>query len=233
MHRVPLIGITVSPRSPASMSEEDVLAYCRVVADAGGLPLLVPLIDQVEGYANALDGWLIAGGRDIDPASYGEAAAPETVPIAPLRYEFEKRLWPVFEETGKPILGVCYGCQFLNVQLSGSLVQHIPVPSPGGVSHRTPDSKPAPHRVKLVEGSLAHRTCGELEFESSSSHHQSIARVGSGLRVTAYAPDDVIEAVEVDDGRWILGVQWHPERTPDSPSTRSLLASFVREAAGK
>jgi putative glutamine amidotransferase len=126
--------------------------------------------------------------------------------------------------TGKPILGICYGCQFINVLSGGKLVQHL-------TDHRVEPKGPLPHALNLNPESMVAQACGGAQFEADSSHHQAIETLGEGLRVAGHAMDGTIEAIESANGRWLLGVQWHPERTPESPHTQALLRAFVEEAA--
>lgn len=227
----PLIGVTADLVENASgPPERALLPYCRAIAIGGGVPLILPFVDDPSAYAQQLDGWLIAGGRDLPPGEYGEAPQPETEPISDARHGFEKRLWECFLPTGKPILGICYGCQFVNVRLGGSLHQHIPTAIPNAHPHSGAPGKPLVHPVTVETDSRLAEACGASEFDCSSSHHQAIHRVAPNLRVTARADDGVVEGVESLDGRWLVGVQWHPERTPDSPATVGLMRAFVLAA---
>jgi putative glutamine amidotransferase len=229
MPRAPLIGITTEPpQVSGDRRDRSMTLYAQAVASAGGVPVILPFVDDPSPYAETLDGWLIAGGPDIPSSEYGEEEAPELKPISETRYQFEKALWPAFVASGKPILGICYGCQFISVRFGGSLVQHL---NEGLEMHRGEPGTYPPHPVLLDEASRVAQACGLSEFLAPSSHHQAVNRVGKGLRVSGRAPDGVIEAVEADDGRWILGVQWHPERAPEDPATRALFASFVRACA--
>lgn len=228
----PLIGITADLVENASgPPERALLSYCRAVAIADGVPLVLPFMDDPAPYAQTLDAWLIAGGKDLPPEEYGESPCPETQPISDLRHSFEKRLWKYFLPTGKPILGICYGCQFVNVQLGGSLYQHIPAALPAAHPHSGGQGQPLLHSISVETDSRLGEACGLPRFDSSSSHHQAINRVAPNLRITARAEDGVIEGVESLDGRWLVGVQWHPERTLESPATIGLMRSFVGAAS--
>lgn len=228
----PLIGITADlVENSSGPPERALLPYCQAVAIGGGVPVVLPFVEDPASYAEHVDGWLIAGGRDVPPGEYGELPAPETEPISEARHTFEKRLWETLLPTGKPILGICYGCQFLNVRLGGSLFQHIPAALPMASPHAGGPGRSLLHRVALEADSRLAEACGQAEFDCSSSHHQAIRCVAPGLRIVARADDGVIEGVESLDGRWLVGVQWHPERTIDSPPSRGLMHAFVRAAS--
>ncbi len=230
----PLIGITVEgkrdeadARSGGSMTLN--WNYAQVVSDAGGVPLIIPPMADMAAVSKVIHGWLIPGGSDIDPGRYGEAKHPEAKLQDPSRYEGEAALYKA-APLDLPILGICYGCQFLNVVRGGSLDQHIPdqlghTRHEGGTVER--------HRV---EPSQLARLLQTDEVEGRSYHHQAIARVGEGLRITSRDHEGVIEAVEAEDRPWLIGVQWHPERTATDPVTNRLFVGFIdaaRQYAGR
>jgi putative glutamine amidotransferase len=207
--------------------------YVDAVNRAGGLALLLPSDAQLEErpdeVLDLLDGLILAGGADIDPATYGAEPHEQTVGIVPERDSFEIALARRALERDLPLLGVCRGMQLMNVATGGTLNQHVP-DSHGHEDHRRSIGSfdDADHDVRLEPGSLAARTAGEEVHGTKSHHHQGIDRLGEGLRVTGWAVlDDLPEAIEAPDRRFALGVQWHPE----ADELSSVIENFVREAA--
>jgi putative glutamine amidotransferase len=206
--------------------------YVDAIQAAGGLALMLPPDEQLERepdeVLDLLDGLILAGGADVDPAVYGAAAHPETKGTRAERDTFEVALARRALERDLPFLGICRGMQVMNVALGGTLLQHLPE-SHGHHDHRrVPGSfDGAEHDVRLMAGSLAARAAGEERHETRSHHHQGVDRIGDGLQVSGWsALDELPEAVELADRRFALGVQWHPEADP----TSRLIASLVAEA---
>jgi len=187
--------------------------YSRAVAAAGGIPVLIPLIPGVvEELASRLDGFVLCGSpSDVDPAHYGRPRDPEVKTVHPERDETDWRVLDHAFREKKPVLGICFGMQSLNVYRAGTLIQHIPARIPGALEHKDRQTE---HSVALEAGSrMAEWAGGANAVRVNSTHHQSVDAVGSGLRVVARAPDGVIEAVEGDfPDHFVIGVQWHPER---------------------
>jgi putative glutamine amidotransferase len=207
--------------------------YVDAIQAAGGLALLLPPDAQLEREPDAvldlLDGLILAGGADVDPAVYGADAHPETNGTRTERDTFEVALARRALERDLPFLGICRGMQVMNIALGGTLLQHLPE-SHGHHDHRrVPGSfDGAEHDVRLAAGSLAARAAGEERHETRSHHHQGVDRIGDGLQVSGWSVlDELPEAVELADRRFALGVQWHPEADP----TSRLIASLVAEAA--
>ncbi len=231
----PLIGITTGYEQHGETVVSLGRRYICAVEQAGGVPVtLAPLQEKtlVERYANLLDGLIISGGKDIPPVLYGEDKHPDTDPLPEERPLFEIALVRLFRELDKPVLGICYGCQLLNVAFGGTLIQDIPSQIGNGVKHRRQSaSEPhARHVVTIREGSLLRRILGKAEVEIVSSHHQAVRKPADGLQVTATAPDGVVEAIELEDARFFVGVQWHPEMDPEAEATHRLMHAFVRAA---
>src|SRR5919201_2511910 len=208
-------------------------SYIVAVPPAGGIALMLPpdeaLEDDPDQVLDLIDGLILAGGADIDPASYGETPHPETRGTVPERDGFEIALARRALERDVPLLGVCRGMQLMNVATGGTLLQHLP-DSHGHHEHRrnpgTFDG--ADHDVRLAEDSLAARAAGEVVHATKSHHHQGIDRLGEGLKVTGWSSvDELPEALEVPDRRFALGVQWHPEADERS----RLIEALVEEAA--
>jgi putative glutamine amidotransferase len=234
----PVIGIcTALERAKWSVWDQKAYllprSYIAAVQRAGGIALMLPPDEALERepdqVLDLIDGLILAGGADIDPASYGDAAHPETRGTVPERDGFEIALARRALERDLPLLGVCRGMQHMNVAAGGTLLQHLP-DSHGHHEHRrnpgTFDG--ADHDVRLAEGSLAARAAGELVHGTKSHHHQGIDRLGQGLEVTGWsAIDELPEAFEMPERRFALGVQWHPEADDRS----RLISALVQEAA--
>jgi putative glutamine amidotransferase len=208
-------------------------ACADAVRDQGGLPLPLPWGDApVAGaYLALCDGLLVAGGDfDIEPERYGEARRPGCGPSRPGRTAFEAALAGAALDAGIPVLGICGGMQLLNVVRGGTLFQHLP--DDLGVSHEQPPPKDVPsHEVRVVPGSLLARLCGEDPLPVNSTHHQAVSRPGSGVLVSARAGDGVVEAIELPDLPFALGVQWHPETLAASSRRQSAILGGLVSAA--
>lgn len=207
-------------------------AYVDAVQGASGVAVMIPpdplLERDPDEILDVLDGLILAGGADIDPANYGEEPHPETGKTVPERDSFEIALARRACERDLPVLGICRGMQLLNVAFGGTLLQHLPE-EVGHENHRpTPGSfDGSDHDVRLRAGSLAARAAGEEVHITKSHHHQGIAELGDGLQITGLSTiDDLPEAVEAPNRRFVLGVQWHPEADGDS----RVIAAFVAEA---
>jgi putative glutamine amidotransferase len=189
--------------------------YPAAVQRAGALALVLPPYEAAEHDPDLLldriDGLLLAGGADVDPATYGAERDPETGVTWPERDRFEIELAHRATEREMPVLGACRGMQILNVALGGTLHQHLPDVIGTDVHRHTPGAF-GDHEVWLEEGSLAARAVGAERTAVKSHHHQGIAKLGDGLVATGWAvDDDLIEAVELPGGPYALGVLWHPE----------------------
>jgi putative glutamine amidotransferase len=219
VRRAPLIGI-------ASVNAD---TYVRAIRQAGGVPVILPDHDSdpatIAGYLEQLDGLLMPGGADIPPAEYGESPHPTVEVLDSNRFNFENALGKAWiEQTDKPLLGICLGSQWINVFHGGSLVQDIP--SELGGNHRG-----TTHSVSLQPGSRLHRIFGESEFEVNSWHHQAVDAPGKGLRIAARGADGVVEATETENPeRFLIGVQWHPEKMMPDERQGRLLKAFVEAA---
>ncbi|MFF2147225.1 gamma-glutamyl-gamma-aminobutyrate hydrolase family protein [Kitasatospora sp. NPDC058190] len=213
--RRPLIGIT-SYQDDAAWAVWNQRAslvpqtYVDAVVRAGGTPVLLPpQPGGADHLLDALDGLVLAGGPDIDPARYAATAGSRTGPPHHARDDWESRLLGAALARDLPMLGICRGMQLLNVELGGSLLQHLP-----DESHQVVPARFVRHRVGLVDGSRLAAVLGSAA-EVSCYHHQAVDRLGTGLRVTAWSADGVVEALELPGHRFALGVQWHPETDPD------------------
>ena len=207
------------------------------VLAAGGLPVMLPLLPEEAFLAECVerfDGFLFTGGGDIEPWRYGCAVTAELVSVNPLRDAVELPLARLLaERKDKPVLAICRGCQALCAALGGTLVQDIPSEIPGALPHRQTGPEEAPtHSVRVCPGSLLHRITGQDELRVNSLHHQAVGAPGPRLTVTAQSPDGVVEAVELRNHPFYLGVQWHPERMAPGDSASEALFRALVEAAG-
>jgi putative glutamine amidotransferase len=203
--------------------------YIRAVQDAGAMVLMIPPDPELETdpdeVLDLVDGLILAGGSDIDPSRYGAEPHAETRATVPERDSFEievaRRAW----ERDVPVLGICRGMQLLNVSRGGTLIQHLPDEYGHEDHRRVPGSfDGSDHDVRLAPGSLAARAAGEEVHVTKSHHHQGIETVGEGLEVTGHATlDDLPEAIEAPDRRFMLGVQWHPEADASSTVVEALV----------
>lgn len=210
-----LLSTSTVPRT-TSLRRDDAMTgrnYSEAVALAGGLPLMVANLepDLADAYVRSADALLLTGGGDMDPAIFGEAPDRDLGSVDPERDAFELALYAAFREAGKPVLGVCRGCQVINVAHGGRLHQHLPSVE-GTHQHDQRDYRGFPsHPIELVAGSRLATAYGATRATTNSYHHQSISQVGAGLTAVAKAGDGVVEAVESTDGPLVVAVQWHPE----------------------
>jgi putative glutamine amidotransferase len=212
-------------------------SYVHAVEEAGGVPVLIPLIQDLaalEALLVRLDGLLLPGGQDIQPQHYGEKPHPRLGDVDPELDEFELTLahWALRED--KPILGICRGLQLLNVALGGTLYQDLETQYPGSMRHMYLDLPRSQlvHRILVEPGTLLAQLSGEREFWVNSIHHQAVKDPGQGVRIAARAEDGVVEAIEVPAQRFALALQCHPEEIyRQVPACARLFAAFVRACA--
>lgn len=235
----PLIGITSYPLRPGARIDflgDYVDAVRRAGADAVLLP---PGAGDPARVAWRLDGLILAGGGDLDPATYGGPGHRTIYALDPERDADELALVGHVFDTGLPTLAICRGHQVLNVALGGTLITHLPdaLDPETAVAHRIEtgdDEHPGatPHLVTLDETSLPAGLMGSLAVEPMSWHHQAVDRLGRGLRAVGWAEDGTIEAVAHDDHPWLVSVQWHPELTAGTDVTQQRLFDGLAAAAG-
>ena len=237
----PRIAIPVPHSGDTEYAGRALPQYLRAVELAGGEAVAIPLdfeTSKIEGLIHGCDGVLLPGSRaDVLPEKYGAARDPKTAQADLPRDAVDELLLGNAYEHRKPILGICYGLQILNVHRAGSLLQHIQSP----VNHEAGRKVAIAHDVVLDAGSILARIVKEgngngANLPVNSSHHQAAARVGEGLRVSARCPEDgIIEALEgTDPEHFVLAVQWHPERSvDDDAASRAIFGAFVRASANK
>jgi putative glutamine amidotransferase len=234
----PLIGITTSVTVDKTPERAYVNgAYVRAVQAAGGIPvLLTPHFTPEVQVAiwERLDGLLLTGGGDIEPSRFGELRHPTVDEVSPARDDLELGLTRRAVTEDVPLFAICRGIQVLNVALGGTLVQDIPSEWPNALAHaQSAPRHEATHAVKIMgEGTHLGRVLGTLEIEVNSLHHQAIKQLGEGLREVAWAPDGIVEGVEIPgDGRFVVGVQWHPEElVTHDQAARNLFDALIDAA---
>ncbi len=243
----PMIGVTTQTLQaidgiPPELPDSWVMSrrYLEIVVQAGGAPVLVPLfdreIDLLRAIYDRLDGLLIPGGVDVDPETFGEERLPTLGRIDPPRDRVEVQLARWAAEEGKPALGLCRGLQIMNVALGGTLYQDLAAQRPDAIRH---DYYPTDgfargyiaHDVEVHNASRLADLVGGGTIGVNSMHHQAVREVGAGLRVSAVAPDGLVEAAESDDHPFLIGVQWHPESmVTESAAMGGLFRGFVEAA---
>jgi gamma-glutamyl-gamma-aminobutyrate hydrolase PuuD len=208
--------------------------YVDRVAAAGGIPVLLPPVPDIAEAVSRLDGLMLSGGGDIDPARYGEEPAAEITNVREERDSAEFALLAAAASLQLPVLGICRGMQVINVARGGTLHQHLPgvvghdghAPTPGAFGQ---------HEVRVPPGSRLSQVLGGgglRTLTAPTHHHQGVDRLGKGLTATAWAEDGTIEAFETDPaGPFLLAVQWHPEAGDDLSLFRALIAAAREHAA--
>jgi putative glutamine amidotransferase len=235
----PLIGITARHDTTSEKLRSVMLlqAYVIAIIDAGGAPILIPPELPEDGWRvllDRLDGVLFSGGADIGLEHFDGEPHP-TVEVNPVRDDLELPLLRAAVEADKPTLGICRGFQVMNVALGGSLYTHIIDQLPNALEHQWYSLQPRTylaHPIRVEEGTRLAEILGAPLLEVNSLHHQGIKDLAPGLKPTAYAPDGLIEGIELPDRKFAMAVQWHPEWMTSHEEMRRLFARFV-EAAGR
>lgn len=227
----PLIGITLGSRQKES-ERSFVLneLYVTAIEQAGGIPVLLPALLEEAAVREArrrLDGLLLTGGADVDPTLYGGALHPRVYGVDARRDATEIALVRLAVQTGWPFLGICRGIQVINVALGGTLYADLPDQLGQVVNHWSEETG---HAVRVEPQSRLLSLVGAGEFNVNSYHHQGIERLAPGLKPVGWAPDGLVEAVEIPDYPFAVGVQWHPERRQNSPQHRVLFEALVQAA---
>lgn len=227
----PIIGINCdygeAGKQPYSFTYRN---YSEAIIAACGIPLLLPVIkdkNDVERFLKRVDGLLLTGGNDVPPQRYGEEQHQKTVCVHPDKDISDNILVGAALQMKKPILAICYGVQLVNVVLGGSLIQDIPSEGISFLVHKDLRNEQYTHQVTVGKNSLLHKIIGAGCFETNSAHHQAIHELGKGLAATAHTSDGIIEAIELGEYPFLLGVQWHPERMTHDPYHRALFSALV------
>ena len=230
----PLIGIGSDVQSPAGERERSFvyLTYVESLRKAGAIPVVIP--PQPENAADLmdqLDGIVLAGGEDCDPAAYGEECHPTvTSKMDTRRQSNDFGLAKVARDRGVPTLGICLGMQVMNVAAGGTLVQDINSAIQTEIEHASEPEDRARHEVMVDQGTKLGEILRQSELNVNSSHHQAVGKVGDGLRVTAHAPDGVVEGLEDPKHPFYIGVQWHPEDMKGETSAETLFGALIEAA---
>jgi putative glutamine amidotransferase len=245
----PRIAIPVPHSEDSEYAGRALPQYMHAIEMAGGEPVRIPLdqpLAEIKELIEGCDGVVLPGSKaDIDPAKYRAAADPHTAPADSKRDGVDDLLLRDAYAAGKPVLGICYGLQILNVYHGGTLLQHIESP----INHEAGKSVPVAHTVNVETGSRLgaivsaggknpNNTSGKdaLSIAVNSSHHQAAEVVGNGLRIVARCPEDgIIEALEGESGdHFVVAVQWHPERSvKEDEASRAIFDALVKAAQTK
>lgn len=234
----PLIGITSenTKNEYGQPAVRSLRTYIREVIKAGGIPIVIPSEtpgDMLSELFTRLDGIILTGGDDIDPARFNGEMHPKVGKPDPIRDECEITLAKLAVEKQKPVLGICRGIQLLNVALGGNLYTHVEDQHPAKTKH---DYYPEPprdlisHPVSIEENSKLFEIIGEREIDVNSLHHQGVKTLSPKLVPTAYSPDGLIEAVEIPGHHFAIAVQWHPEWIPNKPASQAIFKAFIEAA---
>ena len=205
--------------------------YTEALRRAGAIAVIIP--PQPENAAElfaSLDGLLLAGGFDCDPAVYGAERHPSVEPMDPRRQSGDLALALAAREQGVPTLGICLGLQVMNVAAGGTLVQDIDSEIETEIQHASEPENRVRHDVLIEQGTRLAAILGDRELNVNSSHHQAIRNVAEGFRVTAHAPDGVVEGLEDPEHPFYMGVQWHPEDLNGEGSAAALFGAFLEAA---
>lgn len=234
----PVIGITTN-YGTNSYGQPLILlqrSYAKAIRQAGGVPVLIPSLIAEDGWDAIfarLDGILFSGGGDIGLEHSPGDPHPRIDDVDLERDSVELKMLNAAAADGKPFLGICRGCQVMNVALGGTLYTHIPDQLPGSLDHSYPGNMRTVlvHQVKIEEGTRIAEIFGEPIIQVNSLHHQGLRDIAPSLRVAGHAPDGLVEAIELPDHPFGVAVQWHPEWLTDQEGTRNLFRKFV-DAAG-
>ena len=233
----PLIGITTN-QSKTPYGQPTVMlmqSYINAVMQAGGVPVLIPSLIAEDGWDTVysrLDGILFSGGGDIGLEYSPGEPHPRIDDIDVARDSIELKMVRAAASDGKPFLGICRGCQVMNVALGGTLYTHIPDQLPNALDHSYPGNMRTMlvHNVKIEEGTQMAEIVGEPILKVNSLHHQGLKDIAPSIRFPGHAPDGLAEAVELPDHPFGVAVQWHPEWLTDQQAMRNLFRKFVEKA---
>lgn len=230
----PIIGINIDVKG---LEADGALSlgssYVDAVTSAGGLPIILPpVLDDtaIPRYLELCDGFLMSGGRDINPLRYGATTITEHVNLVnPRRENFDMALIDAALAAKKPILGVCLGSQELNIATGGSLFQDLPTETSSTIAHK-PGTSEVSHSVDITTGTMLHDMVGTTTLMVNSIHHQACDRIGSGVLVMAKAPDGIVEAFSLENQDFAVGIQWHPEQLTEIPEQLKIYQALIEAA---
>jgi putative glutamine amidotransferase len=232
----PVIGINVDFHATSKLQCSHLRlnsGYSDAVLAAGGLPILLPPFGkepEINAFLDKVDGFILSHGLDLDPRRLGMAMHQSVRPMAERREEHDRLLVRQLMERQMPILAIGVGLHQLNVACGGTLFVHLPEEQPRAMPHSDPScSGPHRHAVLLQPGTRLDEIYGGGEIRVNSNHHQAVKTVGARFRISALAPDGVIEAIEATDASWFcVGVQWQPESETASALDMQLFECFLQ-----
>lgn len=231
----PADHVTLTPHGEPPRREMALgLTYLHAIERAGGLPVVIPPlpVDAIPSLLENLHGVLLSGGPDIHPEAYGEAPHPELGPTWRNLDASELALARLAVEGDMPTLAISRGAQALNIARGGTLFQHLPERFGRAIQHRhLGKGSSSTHPVEIAEDSVLARAIECTKLSVNSYHHQATSGLGRGVRAVAWAPDGVVEAIEVPQSSFVVGVQWHAESMPDSAAHARLFRAFVAAAS--
>ncbi len=235
----PLIGINMDYR--AARKEHDALSFVAAgyydgIIASGGIPVILPPVADEEDLSrllDMLDGVVLVGGSDLDPRRDGYMPHPAVRPMEARREDFDRMLARQVCARHMPVLGIGAGMQLLNITEGGTLFLHIPEDLPKAIPHKDPLDPAHRHGLEVVAGTVMERVYGDGELRVNSMHHMAIDDVAESFRVSARAPDGVVEAIESTDDSWVaIGTQFHPEAGSASALDVKIFEEFVIAITG-
>ena len=226
----PIIGITPEIAEDGKVSLN--YAYTHAIETAGGIPLVLPCTedkDLLNELTALCHGFVFSGGEDIDPSRYGEETRPQCGQIAHRRDAFDFAMFEKALASGKPILGICRGCQLINVALGGTLWQDLPSQQPSDLLHVQKEGAfEHSHSVSILPNTPLAEVLGQSRLTINSFHHQAAKDIGRGLQVMAKADEGIVEAMYLPEHPFLWALQWHPERLCDiDADARALFSRFI------
>ncbi len=232
MQKRPLVGIAARIFNQGTKQENLGVfnTYIRAISTAGGSALLLPpKTQEIPRYLSFVDGLLLTGGGDIHPKFFGKRSLNVKLDLSPdERTQFELAISKAFLKAKLPILGICLGCQTLNVALGGTLILDLSTEHPD-----TKDHTNGSHWISILPDSKLCKIFNTNKIQVNSRHHQAIGKLGKDLSVSAISPDKVIEAIESKGRPFAIGLQWHPEEIPKSRFSKKLFQTFIKECQNK
>jgi putative glutamine amidotransferase len=209
--------------------------YYDSVLTAGGIPIIIPPLTKeadLKPIVDRLDGLILTGGEDLDPKRLGLAPHPAVKVMPARREDSDRLLFKMATERRLPLLGISLGMQLINVLSGGTIYLHLPEDLPRALPHKDPLGGSHRHGIEITPGTRLDEIYGDGEIRVNSSHHQAVRRVSPKFRVSAVAPDGVIEAIETVDSDWFcMGVQWHPESETSSALDMQLFEALIAACA--
>lgn len=242
----PIIGVTAGEirnyRYPwAALVHGQRHTFIDAVIRAGGAPIILPLSNDhevIDRMSEQLDGLMLSGGNDIHPNTYGEEPYDDLFDLSILRDRVEGRLLDNAIKRNIPVIGICRGMQFINIHNGGTLYQDIVKDLPHALDHelstKAKTEEHRAHHVHIEKDSKLYSLVGKDILDTNTHHHQAIKKLGDGLKIAAKSPDGIVEAIETDDDRFIIGVQGHPESLHQiEPTWEKLFKAFIEKSAGR